>query len=92
MSDFEYTITSDDGDVPVMTDLGRAIVYDPPTPRDGARIIFPAVEGIEALKYEGAVGVTCLVTRTRDGQTEECRGAVTGVEPLSVDLDAVGFH
>ena len=89
---YEYQIISDVGDVPVIADLGQPSIHTVLGIRSGNCLVFGAVYGLEALRYEGAVGSTCRVIRREGERVEECGGAVTSVNPVTVDLDGAGFR
>jgi hypothetical protein len=87
-----YRVISDVSSVPEMTDLEVVRVESPA--RKGAvfGIDFSANYQMNLSSYEPAVGVTCRVVRTRDGQDQECRGSVGSVTPLSISVNGEGFH
>lgn len=78
--------------VPEMTDLEAVSVETPAPKGDVFGIEFSANYQMDPTTYELAVGVTCRIIRTRDGQDQECGGAVRSVTPLSVSVNGEGFH
>lgn len=69
-----YRVISDVSSVPEMTDLEAVRVESPASKGDVFGIDFSANYQMRLSSYEPAVGITCRVIRTRDGQEQGARG------------------
>jgi len=90
---YDYSVISERTGVPVMDDLGAAVVEEGASSRDAGRITFANGYTMNPVPYDPAVGVRCEVVRTDGEQTQERGGAVYRVTPnVIVDFDGGGWH
>jgi hypothetical protein len=87
-----YRVISDVSRVSEMSDLQATYVGQPGRRGDCFDVEFSANYQMNPTPYEPAVGARCRVIRTRDGEDQECGGAVRSVVPLSISLDGEGFR
>lgn len=90
---YTYRVISEVASVPDMTHLEAGYAEEPSSRGDVFHTTFSTGYTQNPAPYEPAVGARCRVIRMRDGESQECSGAVERVTPyVRVALDGEGWR